>query len=353
MASSEEILVIGNGFDLCHGKKTGYRDFITRVEVAFGKQPDRRTDFDVMLTQLCDVNGFFRHFHFMVPEDLSWTFFENEIGGIVGTLAHFQDVIEQNQRDPEFDLISYNLIAGLFTYRDLQIFKHFARIFEQVIDDPTGGMFKLRQPFITQDKTLNRKALIDEVRRELDDFTSALDLYMTYCVEEESSIVRLPGFGDIRPDYVINFNYTDTVKLYDVPEERIYYAKGKAGSNPADLVLGSPGGADVPAEWMCFTNDFQKLLKFIGLPDRERMHPTDKGGKPVPVTVRYFGYSFPAGDADLLAELWNTAALSVIYYTDREDYAHIMLGLFGLFGKKAVTDAVYQGRLAFEIVENE
>ena len=47
---------------------------------------------------------------------------------------------------------------------------------------PSGGMFKLRQQFITPEKKLNKKALIAEVRRELETFTQALDLYLSTCV---------------------------------------------------------------------------------------------------------------------------------------------------------------------------
>ncbi len=350
MAMNHNILVTGNGFDLYHGKKTGYRDFIERVEIAFGKTLEERSDLDVMFTELCDVNGFFRHFHFLMPEDLTWTFFESEMESIVRALEHFRDVVEKNQRDPEFDLISYNMIAGLFTYQDLQIFKNFARIFEQVVDDPSGGMFKLRQLFITQDRTLNRRAMIDEARRELDDFTAALDLYMANCVEGVSA--RIMGMADDPPDYIINFNYTDTAGFYGVPDEHIFYAKGKAGSNPANLVLGCP---EVPMtfddDWLYFENDFQKLMKFIGLPDRAQLYPVNEIGSPIPVTVRYFGYSFPMGDAEILRELWNAAQETIVCYTDREDYAHKMVNLMRIFGKREVNDAVYDGRLAFERIQ--
>ncbi len=401
----KNILVIGNGFDLYHGRETGYRDFVDCVEAAFGKRIDERSDLEVMFTELCDVNGFFRHFHFMMPDDLSWTFFESEMEGMIRTLEHFQDVVEMDQRDPEFDLIDFNIIAGIFTYRDLQIFKHFARIFEQVLDDPSGGMFKLRQMFITQDRTLNKRAMIDEVRRELDDFTSALDLYLTNCVEDKGCYPMIPEFKENKPDYVINFNYTDTVTAYGVPEENIYYAKGKTGSNPANLVLGCPGGPKPPRQhmpdrgpiahgpggsdgspvrqgpegpektggpmpplpfmppmpgchggpdhhedWLYFENDFQKLMKFIGQPDREKLFATDEFGISDSVTVRCFGYSFPMGDAELLRELWEDAEQMVVYYTDREDYAHKVIAMMRMFGKHEVEDAIYQEKLIFNTI---
>ncbi len=395
----KKILVIGNGFDLAHGLKTGYRDFVARVEEAFAKEPASRDEVDKKLTTLCNVNGFFRHFHFSEALDGSWAFFEEEMGSIVRALARFMDVMEEKRRDPEFELQEYNLIAGLYTYEELRIFQHFARIFEQVIDDPTGGIYKLRVAYATAERTLNRQAYLDEVRRELEDFTAALDLYLAACVgtpedavpagedrtdDDGQAVGRMPVdrareaslLKDL-PDYVINFNFTDTVTRYGVPEERIYFAKGRAGSDPVNLVLGCPerrphgprrpapgtpplpgmppmlpppGSPHVPCgheEWLPFGCDFQKLSKEIGLPDRNQLHPAD-GER---VTVGYFGYSFPEGDAPFLTDLIDAAAQSHVFCTDREDYARKLLALMRLIGKERVTDLIYGEQLLFEILE--
>ncbi len=388
MDNNHDILVIGNGFDLYHGRKTGYMDFVRCVEDAFAQSKDRRNVVQTRLTELCNVNGFFRHFHFAMSGDISWTWFEGEMDNIVTALAHFQDVMLENQKNPEYDPASYNIIGGLFTYNDLQIFKHFARVFEQVYDDPSGGLFKLRQQFITPEKRLDTAALVTEVRRELDSFTAALDLYLTACVEEADEAgagVRLSGCGvsdevteretnppvcggternpeylvfyagksyEIRPDYVISFNFTDTAERCGVPEERIFYAKGKAGSEPVNLVLGSPDTSEEPIDWIYLKNYFQKLMKLIGQPDRAQLYPVDGSGSSIPVTVHYFGYSFPAGDADLIRELDAAAARTVIYCLDREDYACKVIRLIRLLGKNAVMEKIYDGRYSFEVMSS-
>ncbi len=381
----KNILVIGNGFDLACGKKTAYTDFVARVEAAFNKEKDARDEVDARLTELCNVNGFFRHFHFLEEREQTWSFFEREMGRIVEALARFCDVVEKEQRDPEFDLTAYNMIFGLYSYEELQIYQHFARIFELIFDDPSGGMLKLRQSFFTPERKLNKKRLVEEVRRELDDFTAALDFYLTACVEGAAGAEAAPEdftqAGDAQtggaqegadiaqpltpaPDYVINFTYTDTIVRCGVPEEHIFYAKGRAGSEPVNLVLGCPGrppkpggkekssppeGAKRPplpigkADWLPLEDDFQKLMKFIGWPDRAQLHPADAQD----VTVACFGYSFPEWDAELLRELWDAAAQMIVYYTDREDYAQKLIRLFALFGKKEVTEAVSGERLVF------
>lgn len=384
MRETQNILVIGNGFDLYHGRKTAYMDFVRCVEDAFAMKKEERGPFETRLTELCNVNGFFRHFHFTLSDDPSWSYFDREMGKITDALIRFQDVVLEKQKDPEYDLISYNIIGGQFTYGDLQIYKHFARIFEQIFDDPSGGLYKIRQQYITPEKQLNKKAVVDEVRRELDSFTEALDLYLTTCavcgadasasaehtlgaagasasVENvpdaahrfygaafaEDTGIRSPQVEAIRPDYVINFNFTDTVKLYGIPEDHIYYAKGRAGSEPVNLVLGSLDETEEHPEWICMKIYFRKLMNFTGMPERVRIHPADSGGDEIPAVLHFFGYSFPEQDDELIRLLFEGKKTAVVYYKDREDYAYKMLQLIRLFGKETFLDMLYGGVLTF------
>lgn len=351
MEVSENILVTGNGFDLYHGLKTGYMDFVKCVEDAFGQPKEQRTPFQVQLTQLCNVNGFFRHFHFTLVDDPSWTNFEQEMDNILAALIHFQDTVLENAKDPEYDLVSYNIIGGLFTYNDLQIYKHFARIFEQIYDDPSGGLFKLRQQYITPEKRLNKKALILEVRRELESFTRALDLYLTTCVMGRTLEKKSEQIAAIQPDYVINFNYTDTAVAYVISGERIFYAKGNAGSEPVNLVLGAPDESEDHMEWVYLRNYFQKLMKFIGMPEKSVLYPVDEAGNTVPVVTHWFGYSFPAGDSQMIRDLTRASDKMVIYYTNMEDYAFKMIRLLELFGKEEIEDQICCGKIIFEMIK--
>lgn len=348
MKTSQNILITGNGFDLYHGLKTNYMDFIRCVEAAFAKRKEERSESDMKLTELCNVNGFFRHFHFTVVDQPSWTSFENEMEIILQALIHFLDVVKEQQKDVEFDLVSFNIYGGIFSYNDLQIFKHFSRVFEQIYDDPSGGMFKLRQQYITLEKVLNKKAVIDEVRKELESFTKALDLYLSVCVKTDSTQIRAPQIARNMPDYVINFNYTDTVKAYGIPEEDIFYAKGKAGSEPLNLVLGVPDESEEHMDWIYLKNYFQKLMKFIGLPAKERLYPKNEADEPVPVISSFFGYSFPMGDAELVRDIAHASSKLVIYYIDMEDYAYKMIQLLKLFGKAEVMDGLQSQRIVFE-----
>lgn len=348
--ASQNVLVTGNGFDLYHGLKTNYMDFVKCVEDAFGKRKEERNVFETKLTEFCNVNGFFRHFHFTMLDQPTWTNFEKEMEIILQALIHFLDVVKEQQKDVEFDLVSFNVYGGIFSYNDLQIFKHFSRVFEQIYDDPSGGMFKIRQQYITLEKVLNKKAVIDEVRRELESFTKALDLYLSTCAEPAACQVKASRIAAIDPDYVINFNFTDTVRMYGVPEENIFYAKGKAGSEPLNLVLGVPDESEEHMDWIWLKNYFQKLMKFIGLPDKEQLYPENEEGEPVPVVSHYFGYSFPLGDAELIKDIARASSGMVIYYINMEDYACKVIQLLKIFGKDEIMEKIQSKKIVFEAV---
>ncbi|MCD8300280.1 MAG: bacteriophage abortive infection AbiH family protein [Clostridiales bacterium] len=342
----KNIWVTGNGFDLYHGLKTEYKDFISCVEEAFSRGREARNASDVRYTELCNVNGFFRHFHFNDGGDGSWTYFEEEMRAIVDCLANFSEVVETAQRDPEYDLTAYQIINGLFTYRDMKIFRDFARIFEQVFDDPSGGMFKIRTAYITPDKTLDMKALVAEVRRELDDFTAALDMYLKENVMGVDNGIRLPDME--APDYVINMNFTDTARLYGVPESHIHYTRGRAGSDPVNLVLGSPDESEEHPDWISLKTYFRRLERFIGLPDWHQSYSGNGQGLFEPVTFAFLGYSFPAFDSEALKGLDLPMAQFVVTYTDGSDYAAKVLALMKIFGKTWVTNNTGSEILSFK-----
>lgn len=350
MKTVQNILVMGNGFDLYHGCKSNYMDFIKCVEDAFAKRREERNPFEVKMTEFCNVNGFFRHFHFTIADEPTWTNFECEMENIIRALIHFLDVVKENQKDVEFDLVSFNVYGGNFSYNDLQIFKHFSRVFEQIFDDPSGGMFKIRQQYVTLEKVLDKKAVIREVRGELESFTQALDLYLATCAKPADSRVRSEQIAAIAPDYVINFNYTDTVTMYGIPEENIFYAKGKAGNEPLNLVLGVPDESEEHMDWIYFKNYFQRLIRFIGFLSKEKLYPKNEEGEAVPVVSHYFGYSFPGGDAELIKNIARASSKMVIYYTDMEDYAYKLIRLFKLFGKDEIMDKMQSQKILFEAV---
>ena len=135
-----------------------------------------------------------------------------------------------------------------------------------------------------------------------------------------------------------------------MPEDHIFYANGRAGSEPLNLVLGSPDESEEHMEWAYLRNYFQRLMRFIGVPEKSMLYPVDAAGGAVPVETHWFGYSFPATDAGLIRDLARASEKMVIYYADMEDYAYKMIRLLEVFGKETVEDQIYCGKMVFEAV---
>lgn len=339
--NERHILVIGNGFDLYHGFRTTYKDFTDTVTAAQQIPAADRTEAEKALAALGYTNGFVRYFQAFRAAEGTWKEFEEQLEAILQVFLDFMAKIRELKKDADFDILRFSLLMQDFTYFELKMFQRFFKIFEQIYDDSTGGLFHIRPEFITQNKQLDEKKIIQELRTELDEFTSALGCHLTEETKTACSI-RFPKFEEIQPDYVVNFNFTDTYKLYDIPEDCVFYVKGRASGEHPNMVLGVPDESEDHLEFIYFKNYFQSIMKFTGTLDMANIKPsTDE------TTVAHiFGHSLSQGDAGILKTIFSTADQTVIYYTDQDDYAMKVIQLIRMLGK----DAVMQGMQTREFV---
>lgn len=344
MSNTHHILVTGNGFDLYHGLKTNYQDFLTAAGQIEEKPEDQRTKWEQKIFTLCIQNGFFRYFQKGMAIENDWNGFEAELEKIVTVFIDFFKKLEEQKKEPQFDISRYSIFCESFSYYELRVFQQFFRLFEQIYDDLSGGLFKIRQDYITDGRELNQKGMIQELCRELDNFTRSLGLYLSHCAEPKSCTARWEKLLELQPDYVINFNYTDTCRLYDIPREQIFYAKGRADSQPLNMILGIPDDSQDNLDFIYFKNYFQNIIRFTGIPDKQQLYPTDSQGLPVPVITHIFGYSMPTGDEMIIRQLETASRQMIIYYTDQEDYAKKVISLIRLFGKEAALEKIQTGK---------
>ena len=76
-----DILVIGNGFDLAHGLKTSYKDFLEACHKMSLQEPiEGKTDYK----KLCDCNLWMKHFITRQKQlGNTWIDLENEIYTVI------------------------------------------------------------------------------------------------------------------------------------------------------------------------------------------------------------------------------------------------------------------------------
>lgn len=349
MKETNNILVTGNGFDLYHGLKTNYTDFITAISDLLSKPKEECSESESRVIELCRNNGFFRYFKNISVPDTSWVGFETELEQIIDVFINYFAVMEENKKDARFDIGHYSIFCESFSFYELTVFKQFFNIFEQIYDDMSGGLFKLRRTYITEGSLLDEKGIIARVKQELDDFTEALNFYLSTYADCRHSTRYCDIIKSIKPDYVINFNYTNTCQLYDIPAENIFYAKGRSGSKPLNMVLGIPDDTEDHLDFICFKNYFQSIIKFTGAPDRKKLNPPKDDTDALTSTVTHvFGYSLCPSDESIIRMLDSASDQVIIYYADQDDYAKKVINLIKIFGKNEALEKIQTGKYIFQ-----
>ena len=81
-----DVLVIGNGFDLAHGLKTSYKDFLEAChKMSLQEAVDGKADYK----KLCDTNLWMKHFITRQKQlGDTWIDLENEIFEVIKMLSN-------------------------------------------------------------------------------------------------------------------------------------------------------------------------------------------------------------------------------------------------------------------------
>ena len=356
------ILVIGNGFDLAHGLKTNYKDFLRFIRCFLQhysrKEVDKRYEVD-----------------------------ESDVAYVKWVLDTFK---EADHNDVYKDLISelYSLIAGniwIDFFSDLQDLGGGWIDFEKEISRIIQLLDKMRKPLgtridekseilmdlahhsmkISRHVDPNGVSSMDEkdtaeltsrLLTDLSRLTRALELYLSYYVEDEQLYYKIPPLPTIvgmKVDRVISFNYTDTFeRIYgEIHSDVLYdYIHGKAkkgyGPETCNMVIGID-------EYLCESeknerNDFiefkkfyQRIFKKTGchyktwLGTLNHANELTPNSKPQKVHVYFFGHSLDITDKDIIAELiLQKNATTTIFYHNREAFSKQIINLVKVIGEE-------------------
>ncbi len=194
-----QLIIIGNGFDLAHGLKTSYKDFILYLlnkECANPKNRSINKDLDLLCLQTCykPQNNFEKFSDFKNYEGFTKIKIQYN--------PFFRETLEYCEKNNWVD------IEKLY-YRELQ------EIVQRAINI---NSFKLDQSYVDDVKFLNKS--LDLIKSALHDYL--VNTYSTpkKCNPEIKShiedIIKLSRISDSSPErtHILNFNYTQTVKIY-------------------------------------------------------------------------------------------------------------------------------------------
>lgn len=400
-STGKKILILGNGFDLAHGLPTKYSHFLEfclRVQNAqdFGIDNNKQTtkNFkrlwidnwetdvsikDAILTEfylreitphsdgtyekkitdptlsemlhLLYDNIWYEYFIELYRNKCingeNWIDFESEIRFIIKKVDHKSFLLTDFWDDVQKDIIGSSEDFKVKTFCEKLTFNIY-----------------MQKKGLKSEHRITIKDFREKTFEDLERLTRVLELYLSSFVESIPVNKKIYEIENLFPDYIINFNYTNTYeRIYN--KENIYHIHGKAdATRPAsknDMVLGideywSENERDDKTNFTIFKKFAQRIQKHTGnesykyLEEIQQLFKSNKNvksdsidaSKDSPNGVSYiyvFGHSLDVTDKDILSSFIGDDSTSVVVYCmDKETEGELIANTIKLIGERRLLD---------------
>lgn len=341
-----DILILGNGFDLAHGLKTKYSDFLEYCVKQFGRI------FVYKPTDKFYNNLWIRHF-ISVQQKMGekWIDLEEEIYKVVLHVSKLP-IMTTLDCHKEFDM-HYN--DNVFNFYNIEryLIEPFGRIL------PENGYARIEPNNELQFKMYfsTPRGFVDFLYEQLREFTKLFNDYLLKEVLEPiqsepnlklslKSIGVNEGSKDV---HVLNFNYTDTCERFyrskfsgycDLNIKPVYVHGEVSSGEECNLVLGTHGferyNGIISKDFNIFKKHnqrhkfgtieaYQTLLELIKEHNRQ-------------ITFHIIGHSLDSTDQRILKHilLANQHSRINIYYHDEEAQERLMNNIDSIIGEEEV-----------------
>lgn len=353
-----DILVIGNGFDLAHGLKTTYKDFL---EYCNKKGIKDCTEGTSSYKTLCEQNLWMKHFITRQDElGDTWIDLEKEIYRVIEEL---KDIFVFNENGyavkcfPSILGIQNNLINFNFNAIIGKLTKpnhKYNTGKREYLSNIPSNIEELSYIYIQ-----SHKGFINFLYDQLREFTKAFENYLTENICSTSNI-KSKYILPLKTSelFVLSFNYTDICEnLYHYNCNRTnqnmrirpIYIHGKIGkTDDCKLVLGthsfknSSNGNNIPVDFNIFQKHnqrhkygtieaYQDFLRILTAPNRI-IHPV----------FHVVGHSLDKTDHNILKHIFlaNKNAIINVYYHDEESQERLIHNITEIIEEKEVMTRV-------------
>ena len=325
--SSLNVLVIGNGFDLHHKLNTRYSDFVN-----FCKSAELTGD----LKKICENNSFMNYFARVVEANDGWIDCEERIDYILNIFSLIISHFEETHRMMEVKILSSGQRAAL-------------KSFKNYMGEGSTGYFQFENRYKGPFREFNKKLFLEDLKSELDDLIILLNYFLDTELEQLNLSTCSEQIKQIKAEYVVNFNYTDTCsKVYGINDGDVFYIHGKLNEVPNNIVFGINDSDSENLDFIYFKKYFQRIQKRTGLLDRSRFYDRTEGNF---ARVHLFGHSLGETDKETLVQIESLSSQFIIYYLDQPDYESKVINLINLFGKDSVLEKIAVGKFVFEKIQ--
>lgn len=343
-----DILILGNGFDLAHGLKTSYKDFLNYC-LSTNSQKNLGT------------NLWLKHFIIRQNElEDTWIDLENEIYYVIKKLIKLS-ILRKNNYFSEDSQKVLSIETNTYHFSFYEIEKYLRKPYfnENLSKD---GLKEFGRSYIINYYIQNYKDLISLLYRQLREFTELFEEYLLETVLsniKEKDKYQLTLRATSKSVHVLNFNYTNTYErfyktpnIYADPKSQYVYIHGKVNSSQGcNLILGThsfynylpnPINEEIAVEFNVFKKHnqrhkygtieaYQDFLKI--LTDHRRIV------KPV---FHVIGHSLDKTDHNILKHVFlaNKNAVINIYYHNEEAQERLINNITDIIGEDEVMTKV-------------
>lgn len=323
MENNVNILVIGNGFDLYHGLKTSYFDF-----VEYTMRPISNNQME----QIRKNNPLIWYFQQVANANDGWIDCEETINDVITSLKKFFDILVNSKRT--------TFKASDLSKRENTIIDAFKTIFTKQVS--YNGVTLLGQ-WVNGFQELDKPKVLKELKKYLDEVIILLEYYLSECTNNLITCKVSQQINSIAPIYTINFNYTDTcTQLYDINSDDVFYIHGKLNSTPNNMTFGISDETTEELDFVYFHKYFQKIQKRTGVLDTTPFYQNNHC-----VTTHFFGHSLGTTDKETITAIERLCNEMIVYYVDQFDYEQKVVNLLHLFGKEDVVNKIEHKKIKF------
>lgn len=342
---NRNILVIGNGFDLYHGLKTNYKDFVDYTK-GIARKEKGKDDKKLALS-----NSFIQCFQKVINENKTWIDCEKEIEIIVNMFSKI--INDKNVFDIGTNYIE-KLNTSLYTYEfeRLKLMPRFVKSSAKI-----SQILELQEKYFKVYEGINKDEIIKKLKEELNDVIILFQKYLNENVLNASTNKLSKQIQELNPYYVINFNYTDTYKRYGIDRKDVCFIHGSA--NEGNMVLGMRDINEKDIDSIYFKKYFQRIQKKTNTIDWEKFNISSaiihvSNGKPnIPKLPAYFfGHSLSDNDGDIIRQIYDHSSNIVIFHlAGNKDYEQKIINLISTLGKETTLQGLSTGRIKFEPIK--
>lgn len=391
------ILLLGNGFDLAHGLPTTYLDFISFLKrININKQLKDPSYKDILekyvldpsnleiikiLNKLFQKNLWYEHFKEKTTFNNNWCDFEKEIEYVAKQLEEAKQKIEKKQSlnlstliTSEHDFL-FKAVENYINHKvskdckmTLQNPKIYIHKFNRLTSDMISIQLTLNVNYPDEynnldlppisNTTIAFEKLIEHILNQLNDFTKCFELYLFHFVNK-IDIKKISFIQDILSDNqelkVLNFNYTNTLNIYDFyKKNNVCHIHGEAlNNNENNLVLGiNETENNIDPMFTRFRKYFQRFEKKCSLNYRSWIDEISRTKNSfIPEHYLYIiGHSLTLSDKNILYELITLSAMkTIICYHSENSKITLMQNLAAILGYQKFTKYMEARTIIFKL----